>query len=758
MAYINWFSEVKKEDTKKVGGKAASLGEMYNAGFPVPPGFVINANAYFDFIEKTGLKEEIKKVLEETDKTNPESLRQASKRIEELFLSKEMPEEIKNEIKEAYSLIEPYPARVAVRSSATAEDLLTASFAGQMSTFLNVQGEEDVIKAVKKCWASLFTARAIFYREQHGFDHLQIGMGVIVQKMVDSEVSGVAFTKHPTGANDHIIIEAVYGLGEGIVGGKYTPDYYEIDPDNWEIIEKKISEQQKMIVYDYEQKKNVEIEVPPGRRRLQKLSDEKIIELAKICQKIEEHYKWPQDIEWAFEKGKIYIVQSRPITTLKPEVIEKTKEIKLTPLLKGLAASPGVAVGKVKIILDPSELGKMEKGDILVTKMTNPDFVPAMRIAAAIVTDEGGITSHAAIVSRELGIPCIVGTGNATKVLKDNQIITVDATRGVVYEGDVKSLLVEERKIEIPTKEILVSYLPTATKIYVNISDPETAEKIAKLPVDGVGLLRAEFMVAQIGIHPKYAIETGKREEFVNKLAEGIARIARAFYPRPVVYRFFDFKTNEYRDLEGGEKYEPEEANPMLGYRGASRYIRDIDVFEIELDAIKKVREDFGLKNLWVMVPFVRTVEELISIRKILERKGFFKDRDFKFWMMVEVPSNVFLIEEFLKYVDGVSIGSNDLTQLVLGVDRDNELLAHLFDERNPAVLKAIEKVIKACRKMGKTSSICGQAPSLYPEFVEFLVRCGITSISVNPDVIERTRRIVASAERRILLDKAIEV
>ncbi|MEM4295831.1 MAG: phosphoenolpyruvate synthase, partial [Candidatus Anstonellales archaeon] len=506
---------------------------------------------------------------------------------------------------------------------------------------------------------------------------------------------------------------------------------------------------------------NKKVNVKEPRRKKQKLNDDEIKELAKIGIKIEEHYKFPQDIEWAYENNKFYIVQSRPITTLKKgkQTKAETKaeeQIKIEEkkiLLKGLAASPGIGVGKVKIITKKEELGKIQQGDILVTKMTNPDYVPAMKRASAIVTDEGGLTSHAAIVSRELGIPAIVGTGNATQVLKEGMEITVDAKTGVVYEGRVFEAVKKEKE----EKATFVSaYTPsTATKIYVNLAEPELAQKIAEMPVDGVGLLRAEFMIAGMGKHPMVFVKENRQNEFINKLAEGLRTFAAAFYPRPVVYRATDFKTNEYRNLEGGQEFEPHEENPMIGFRGASRYIKQEEVFRMELRAIKKVREEDGLKNLWLMIPFVRRTGELRAIKQIMESEGLYRTKDFKLWIMVEVPSTVFNIEEFIKEgIDGVSIGSNDLTQLILGIDRDNAILGRDFDERNSAVLKAIKHVIKAARKHGITSSLCGQAPSVYPEFAEILVEAGITSISVNPDAIERTRKIVASAEKKVMTEK----
>jgi len=693
MEYIKFFEELSKEDVAIAGGKGANLGEMTKAGFPVPEGFVVTSKAYFKHLEENGLKDLIKDILSVLDVNDTEMLNKASQRIKELILSAEMPKDVEKEIREAYRKLaekvgEKEPL-VAVRSSATAEDLPEASFAGQQKTFLNVKGEEALLQAVKADWASLFEPRAIFYREEKGFGHLKVGLAAVVQKMVQSEVAGVAFTVDPiTNDRNIITIEAAYGLGEAVVSGQVTPDTYKVRKDTFEIISKEIHRQEFKIVLAGEEGTK-KVPVPEEEKEKQKLSDEKIVELAKLCKAIEDHYQFPQDIEWALEKGKLYIVQSRPITTLKesgeeavikpvepveepaPENVEKGEvevkgeKVEKKVLLRGLPASPGVAVGRVKVILNLDELSKVKEGDVLVAKMTTPDFVPAMKRAVAIVTDEGGMTSHAAIVSRELGIPAVVGTGKATEVLKDGMLVTVDGTHGVVYEGNVveaKKSQREEGKALLMKESVPV----TATKIYVNLAQPEMAEKVAKLPVDGVGLLRAEFMIASLGRHPKAFVEEGREEEFINALADNIAKIASAFYPRPVVYRATDFKSNEYRNLKGGEKYEPEEENPMLGFRGASRYIKEPEVFKMELRAIKKVRDEMGLKNVWLMIPFVRRVGELKAVKDLMHEVGLYRTKDFKLWIMVEVPSTVLLLDKFIDVgIDGVSIGSNDLTQLI---------------------------------------------------------------------------------------------
>ncbi len=776
MEYVKWFEELRRTHIGIAGGKGANLGEMISAGFPIPPGFVVTSNAYFKHLEHNELTDLIKDILVDLDVNDTKVLESASQRIKELIMSGEVPPDIRKEIIEAYKELckrEGKTVYVAVRSSATAEDLPEASFAGQQKTLLNVIGEGDVVEAVKEDWASLFEPRAIFYRAQKGFDHMKVGLAAVVQKMVESTTSGVMFTVDPISEDENVLtIEGGYGLGEYIVSGTITPDTYRVNKSNLEIISKDISTQTKKLTRVGD--KNESVPVEKDKQKSQKITDEQIKALAKYGIDIEKHYDFPQDIEWAIEGEKIYITQSRPITTLKGKPKEKKKEQNMgiekmgkekeeerevggaKMIAKGLPASPGVGMGTAKLLKDSSEIGKIESGDVLVTKMTTPDFVPAMKKASAIVTDEGGMTSHAAIVSRELGIPCIVGTGNATQVIQEGMEITVDGSGGIVYSGKVAVAVPREEK---PSFVSAATPVITATKIYVNLAEPDLADKISKLPVDGVGLLRAEFMIAGIGEHPKKMLEEGREQEFIDKLAEGMRKFAAAFYPRPVVYRATDFKTNEYRNLNGGTKYEPEEANPMMGYRGAVRYIKEPELFKMELKAMKKVRDEFGLKNLWLMIPFVRRIGEIRAIKEILKELGIHRTRDFRLWIMVEVPSTVFLIDKFAEEgIDGVSIGTNDLTQLILGIDRDNATLGREFDERNEAVLRALRHVIKTCKKYNITVSLCGQAPSVYPEFAEKLVDFGITSISVNPDAVERTRNIVASAEKKIMLEKLSQI
>lgn len=1198
MKFIKFIKELSAKDLGLVGGKAANLGEMVNAGLPVPNAFVVTVDAYRYFLEKTGIKDKIFEILRRTDINNTSQLQENTKRIRELIEGAEVPEEVMMEIKEAYKTLSKEFGKeeeyVAVRSSATAEDVPGASFAGQQLTLLNVKGVEKVIDAVKKCWASLFTARATFYRATKGFEHEKVLIAIPVQKQLGAMSkedylegkykAGVGFTIHPaTGEKDRIVIEASWGQGESVVSGAVTPDTYIIDKKSGKVVEKHIGKKSEMRYTDLEKGGLVEIEVPKEMQEIECLTENELKQLWELALKLEEHYKFPQDFEWASENGKVFLLQSRPVTVFYEKKIEEI-EIKQKPILKGLPASPGVAIGRVKIVFDPEEAAKkIEKGDILVTKMTSPDWVPYMRISAGIITSEGGITcisgntllltnegfikaeelyrkvkenrkvkllsfdtksnkfkfktilatgrnrkklirvqisnkrknsevdvldispdhkfitflngklvkiplddileekmgvlipekieafqkrelddklvyligltisdgyleitnrrgklvlsqkltgkrkmvgerfmkycnllvdgdvkvykksasphfignrvirgssenfnlilhnkwfatkinsfidnldrviltcsennlqhflagvldgdgsissdakrvhiyvdptkfktyssimlallklgihpqvclnrkiyniqlveklgelinltvrfrdvqlkkrtkykstryflarqilqsllpkfsyrgrlkvyieknlligekeirkiiknaekkgvklneiksilnlpfrqsrirkikdlgvdyvynfevegeseldknfvvftntltpvlvsnSHAAIVSRELSVPCIVGATNALTTLKDGQLITLDARRGLVYEGEVKELLAREKALEVTPEE--AAKLKTKTKILMNLGEPEVIERYKDLPFEGIGLMRIEFIIASwVGEHPNYLLEKGEGEKYINKLADGIAIVAKAIYPRFVVVRFSDFKTNEYRELTGGEKYEPKESNPMLGWRGVSRYISKEfeEAFRLECRAIKKVREEMGLDNVWVMLPFVRTTWEVEKCLKIMEEEGLKRGmKNFKVWLMAEVPSIIFLADEFAKLCDGFSIGSNDLTQLVLGIDRDSAILANMgyFDERNEAVKRAIRKLIEDAHKNNVSVSICGQAPSVYSEFTEFLVKCGIDSISVNPDVVSKTRKLVYNVEEKLKTEK----
>lgn len=757
------FNQVNKSDIPLVGGKGANLGEMINAGFPIPPGFIVTSKAYYQVIEANNLKPQIISILDKIDSKDIHSLNQASQKIKKLILHADIPQELSNEIIKHYLKLggNNRHCLVAVRSSATAEDLPDASFAGQQETYLNIQGEANVIQSIRACWASLFEPRAIFYRQEKHFDHFQVGIAVPVQKMVQSEVSGIMFTVNPvTNNKNQIVIEAIWGLGEKIVQGAYTPDHYLVQKLSWKILQKQTNKQFKQLTWVTN--KNKEIKLSKNLRLKTKLTDEQIITLAKLGQKIQQHYFFPQDLEWAVENNKIYIVQSRPITTinLNPKVEKPIDVSQLKLLLKGEPASPGIITGHVKQLKKALEINRLSPGEILVTDMTTPDFVPAMKKAGAIVTNKGGQTSHAAIVSRELGIPCIVGTGNATKLLKNGHVITINGQTGEIFSGGVisppKVIKPDSEKLtslpHIPPSKLIPDTLITATKLYVNLGEPDLASIVSQKNVDGVGLLRAEFMIAQIGTHPKKMIADKKQQQFTDQLTAGMTQFASSFYPRPVVYRTTDFKTNEYANLIGGKAYEPIEPNPMLGFRGAYRYLVDEKVFNLELQALKNVRDKLGYKNLWLMLPFVRNIDELQKVKKIISAAGLIRSTTFKLWLMVEIPANVILLEDFIKQgIDGVSIGSNDLTMLTLGVDRDNSEVASEYDELNPAVLSLIETTVKTCRKNKVTCSICGQAPSLYPDLTEKLVSWGITSISVTPDMIDQTRNLIYQAEKKLI-------
>ncbi|MFA5576029.1 MAG: phosphoenolpyruvate synthase [Tissierellaceae bacterium] len=777
--YIKRFDEINKNDIAIVGGKGANLGELTQRGLDVPPGFSITAEAYNHFVNYAELDEVIKELMNELDEEDSQMLQDVSKAIQDRIREGEIPADLRNEILRAYedfgkSLKLENP-QVAVRSSATAEDLPEASFAGQQDTYLHISGEEELVSHVRKCWASLWTARAIYYRVKQDFNHFDVSLSVVIQKMVNSGKSGVMFTANPINNNkDEIMINASWGLGEAVVSGIVTPDEYLMDKKTGQLIEKHIAEKKVMIVKKEDGVGTMEVKVSDylGSQSVEKecLTGEEITTLVDYGLKIEEMYGSHQDIEWGFDRDteKLYILQSRPITTLKGDVkmgeVKESKELKM--LVKGLPASPGIGRGRVRNIRDISEIGRVEDGDILVTVMTNPDMVPAMRKAAAVVTDDGGRTCHAAIVSRELGIPCIVGAKNASEVLVEGLEVTVDASRGVVYEG----LVLEEEKDEKEdisgglntgfSEAMLHQLAPvTATKIYMNLGEPSLMKRYKHLPLDGIGLMRTEFIFTNmIGAHPMYLVKTGQGQLLIDKMAEGIQMVAGEIHPRPVVVRLSDFRTNEFRGLKGGDEVEPIEANPMIGWRGVSRYISAEyeEGFRLECRALRKVRDEFGLDNVYAMLPFVRTTWELKRVKEIMAEEGLEQGKNMKIWIMAEVPSIVFEAEEFAQMVDGFSIGSNDLTQLVMGADRDSGILNNMgyFDERNEAVKRAIAILIRAAHKYGKTISICGQGPSQYPEFAEFLVEEGIDSMSVNPDTVAYTRRLVASVEQKIMLRK----
>jgi pyruvate,water dikinase len=787
--YVHWFETLSSKDVPLVGGKNASLGEMVRElkqeGIQVPDGFATTAEAYWEFVEANDLKEKIESYLEEMEK-GEKTLEKVGKSVRNLFLKSTFPEEIDQAVRNAYQELckryETDEVDVAVRSSATAEDLPEASFAGQQETFLNVTGEEELLEACRKCYASLFTDRAIAYREEKGFDHMKVALSVGVQKMVRSDKAGagVMFSiDTETGFPDVAVINAAWGLGENVVQGTVTPDEYMVfkpllNKKRFQpIIEKSVGSKEKKMVYAKGGTKATKnIDTSKEERRSFVLNDEEILRLARWAVVIEKHYKKPMDIEWAKdgETDDLFIVQARPETVQSQKEASSLKTYSLKKrgkrLLTGLSIGEAIAAGEVCKIKSAEHIGRFKEGSILVTEMTDPDWVPIMKRAKGIVTDYGGRTCHAAIVSRELGVPAIVGTGEATEVLKDGQEITIscaEGDQGYVYEGILKY---EE-------SEVSLEKIPkTKTQIMMNIASPAAAFRWWRLPCEGIGLARMEFIINNIiKIHPMALVRfdeledrkahhrieelaigyEDKTEYFVDHLSRGIAKIAASQYPDPVIVRMSDFKTNEYANLIGGKEFEPKEDNPMLGFRGASRYYskRYREGFALECKAIKRVREKMGLKNVIIMIPFCRTLEEADRVLQVLAKNGLKRGKDdLQVYVMCEIPSNVILADQFARRFDGFSIGSNDLTQLVLGVDRDSAELAPLFDERNEAVKKMIENLIKSAHRAGCKVGICGQAPSDYPEFATFLVKEGIDSISLNPDSVMEMIRHVARGEK----------
>lgn len=772
---VLWFDELHRADVNLVGGKSSSLGELTSlAGIPVPYGFATTAHAYRYFMDATGLNDQVNALLASiTDYEDSDELHAACVKIRELITNAEMPSDLAQNIAQAYQQLaekmEQTNPFVAIRSSATAEDLPDASFAGQQDSYLNVRGQADVIKRVQQCYASLFTDRATYYRHKQNFPYEKVALSAAVQMMVFSKSSGIMFSVNvATGDDTKVIIDGIWGLGEYIVQGTVTPDDFLVDKETMKIVSKTINNKDIELVRlpdggVEEQKVPAEIAEKPV------LTDEQVLELAGYAKKIEEHYGCYMDMEFALDKNtnKLWMVQARPETVWSQKKKQQAKEQIADPanakvITRGLPASPGVAAGKVHVIDDPADIGEFKQGEILVTLMTSPDWVPAMKKAAAIVTNNGGMTCHAAIVSREMQIPCIVGTKSrgaaATDVLQTGDIITVDAKNGVVYQGNVQGLTAPKSATSETATVATEYFAPTATGVMMNLGNPDLAEKYASLPADGIGLMREEFLwTTYIHEHPLYLIEQGHPERVVDKLAEGISKVARAMAPRPVILRFSDFKSSEYRNLKGGEKYEPHEPADLLGWRGASRYYdpKYIEAFKLELAAVKKVRNEFGLKNLNVMIPFVRTVTEAKRVTEIMANAGLERNADFKVYMMAEIPSNIILADKFNQFIDGYSIGSNDLTMLLLGCDRNNDTVSALFDERNLAVKRAIRHLIKTAHQAGKTVSICGQTPSEFPDFTDFLIQSGIDYVSVNPDMVKATKHNVAHFEQRILLDQA---
>ncbi len=758
---IAWFEELGRNDVARAGGKGANLGEMVGAGLPVPPGFVITVDAYRRFLRESGVGGELKEMLAGLDVDDSDALERRSKAMRRKIREARIPDGIREELIGAYASLGardggPDPL-IAVRSSATVEDAGESSFAGMFETFLNVRGEEDLVRAVQGCWASLVGGRALFYWKKRGADAMERLIAVVVQEMVASEKSGVLFTVDPsTGDRSRIVIESAWGLGEAVVGGEVEPDHYVVDKRSLEIRERHPGHKNFAFVLDAESGENRRLPLSSEHAVELSLSDAEVHRIAELGLRDEAHYGAPQDIEFAVSDGSIYLVQTRPVTTLGDdsggERGQAPAALEHEVVAKGLGASPGFATGRVRILHSPEEGAVLRRGEILVAEMTAPDWVPLMKRAAAIVTDRGGMTSHAAIVSREMGLPCVVGTRDATGALRDDTVVTVDGSRGVVYLGEV-----EAAASPVPERRSAGQGAPiTATRLYVNLAQVERAEEVAAMDVDGVGLLRAEFLILEAlgGVHPRLMMERGQGEDFVEALSSKIAQIAGAFHPRPVTYRSMDFRTNEFRGLEGGERFEAEEANPMIGYRGCYRYVREPDLFRLELRTLERARQRFD--NLRLMIPFVRTAWELDACKHLVDESALAGSRGFELWVMAEVPSVSYWIPAYAQAgIHGVSIGSNDLTQLVLGADRDSERLRELYDERDPAVLDAITTIIRRCHDSGITASICGQAPSVYPEYAELLVRAGIDSISVNPDSIDKARHHIGSAERRLLLEAA---
>jgi pyruvate,water dikinase len=748
---VVWLEDVRIEDVPSVGGKGASLGEMLNAEIPVPRGFAVTAQAFRLFLDETGIGKQLFATLRvNVDDAN--ELSAAAEEAKKLLLAAKMPQHMRNDIVSAYKELakrEGNDLLVAVRSSATAEDMPEASFAGQQETFLNVKGASNVVIAVQKCWASLYGARAIFYRVKQGFEHESVNISAVVQKMVNAEKSGVMFTSNPTTGAPEAIIEGSWGLGEAIVSGSVSPDTYLIDRKTRQI-KVNVATKTTMVVKDQKTGKTISKDVPADLQNKRVLSDAELFTVLDLGELIEEHYDSPQDVEWAIEKGEVFIVQSRPVTTIRKEEAEQeTVTTGAKKLLEGLGASPGQASGRVKIIHGADELNRVLNGDILVTAMTSPDMVPAMQRAAAIVTDEGGLTSHAAIVSRELGVPAVVGTKEATKKLTDGQLVTVDGERGIIFSGKLERVRAEQiaQAVSVSAAKPI-----TATEVKVNVSIAEATERAVATGADGVGLLRVEHMILGMGKHPHWYIEHDQTDVFISELEKGIRVVVDAFFPRPVWVRTLDAPTDEFRELEGGEE-EPIEPNPMLGWRGIRRDLRDVEVFKMQLQTFKNLIDD-GYNNIGIMLPLVQHQSEVRLAKQVIAEMGI-DFRQIDVGIMIEIPASALIIEDLIEEgIDFVSFGTNDLTQYTLAVDRNNENVATLYNEQHPAVLKLIEYVIQCCNKAGVVTSICGQAGS-DPKMADILVRMGISSISSNIDAVERVREAVARTEMRMILESS---
>lgn len=774
---VLWLDTIGSDDLDSVGGKGASLGELTGAELPVPPGFVVTAGTYRSFIEQTGIDEALFEAVD-IDPDDSSALADAEETAEELILDTELPEEMASGIIEAYDDLDGREERsssssrvqsgddeafVAVRSSATAEDLPDASFAGQQETFLNIT-REALLDRVKQCWASLFTKRAIYYREEQGFDHDMVDIAVVVQSMVDAEKSGVMFTSHPSTGDDEIIVEAAWGLGEAVVSGSVSPDNYVVDPETAEPTTVTIADKKAMHVKDPETGETVETEVPDEKRTERVLTDEEIAQLTELGQQVEDHYDTPQDVEWAIVDGEVFMLQSRPITTITEETstpqaeatdgsgLEQQQATNGEVLLKGLGASPGVASGPAHIVTKLDQLDKIGEGDIIITEMTTPDMVPAMKRASGIITDEGGMTSHAAIVSRELGVPAVVGSGGATTQITDGQVLTIDGDKGTVEEGATEepeeSEPHEDVKPQSPVKPM------TATEVKVNVSIPDAAHRAAVTGADGVGLLRLEHMILSTDKTPERYIRDHGADEYIDEIVSGVRGVADEFYPRPVRVRTLDAPTDEFRQLKGGVD-EPDEHNPMLGYRGIRRSLDRPNVFEHELEAFRRLF-DMGYDNVEIMFPLVNDAEDVYRAKGIMKDVGI--DPSIRTWgVMIETPASALCVEEMADAgISFASFGTNDLTQYTLAVDRNNENVANRFDELHPAVLKLIGDTIETCRENDVDTSICGQAGSK-PEMVRYLVNTGISSISANIDAVRDVQHEVKRVEEKLLLESVRE-
>ena len=764
MNYVEFFKQLSKDDIPIAGGKGANLGELTNAGIPVPPGFVITAETYRKFITDTGIVDEINDMLATLDINNTNELQKVAEEIKNLIVTTEIPSDIQTAIIESYNKlcidVDIDDVVVAIRSSATAEDLPDASFAGQQDTYLNISGINDVLTNVRMCWASLFEARAIFYRAENNFDHSQVLIAVVVQQMVNSEKAGVMFTVDPSTGEEEMLIEGAWGLGEGVVSGTVTPDTCRYDKVNDEVKSYRINTKKTMFTKDSETGATVQKEVPDDLKDKKVLTDGDLEQLTQLGRRIQKHYGAPMDTEWGIENDKVYMLQARPITTL--DNIDESKnsdslddEEDRVIITRGLGASPGLVSGTVKIIRELDELDKILDGDILVTTMTTPDMVPAMKRANGIVTDEGGVTCHAAIISRELGIPCVAGTGEATTVLEENTKVTIDGKKGLVFEGEFGG---DKDDIDAEENQVATGAAPliTVTDVKVNVSMAEAAQKAYATGADGVGLLRTEHMMLATGIVPYKFIDEGREDELVQVLVDNILKVVDVFYPKTVWYRTLDAPTDEFKTLEGGEN-EPDEANPMLGWRGIKRELDQPDILRAEFKAIKKLHEQ-GYTNIGVMLPLLHKPSELREAKEIARSVGLIPHVDVDFGMMVETPASAIIIEDFIaEGLDFVSFGTNDLTQYTLALDRNNELVAKHYTEAHPAVMKLIMRVIKKCNEAGVTTSICGQAGSK-PEIVEKLVEAGISSISANTDAVPTIRKLVAKVEKKIMLEAARKV